>query len=63
MVIVGNKCDLEDKKVNKNEVENFCNENKINYIEVSVLNEINIFETFLDMARQLLKKNMRIELK
>ena len=56
MVIVGNKCDLEDKKVNKNEVENFCNENKINYIEVSVLNEINIFETFLDMARQLLKK-------
>ena len=63
MVIVGNKCDLEDKKVNKNEVENFCNENKINYIEVSVLNEKNIFEIFLDMARQLLKKNMRIELK
>ena len=56
MVIVGNKCELEDKKVNKNEVENFCKENKINYIEVSVLNEINIFETFLDMARQLLKK-------
>ena len=63
LVVVGNKCDLEDKKVNKEDVENFCNENKINFIEVSALNEINISEAFLDVSRQLLKKKYANKIK
>ena len=63
LIIVGNKCDINDRKVDKNEVENFCNENKINFIEVSALKEINISEPFLDVARQLLNKKYKRKVK
>ena len=58
VVIVGNKCDLEDRRqVKKEEVENYFR--KINKsivtLESSALNTINVKESFLCVARGLLQ--------
>ena len=56
IVVVGNKCDLEEKRqVTREEVESYCNENKIYFLEASALKTINIKEAFLSVARGLLK--------
>ena len=56
VVIVGNKCDLEDKRqISREEVENYCNNNKISFLEASALNTINVKESFLSVARGLLQ--------
>ena len=56
IILVGNKCDLEDKReVNKEEVEKYCNNNKINFLEASALNTINVKESFLAVAKELLQ--------
>ena len=58
IIIVGNKCDLEDnRKVTREEVENFCSTNKIDFLEASALKVINVKETFLAVARGLLQIN------
>ena len=58
IVIVGNKCDLEEnRKVTREEAENFCNTNKITFLEASALNVINVKESFLSVARGLLQIN------
>ncbi len=55
IIVVGNKCDLEDKRqVKKEEVENYCKTNNISFLEASALNTINVKETFLAVARGLL---------
>ena len=56
IIVVGNKCDLEDKRqVKKEEVENYCKTNNISFLEASALNTINVKETFLAVARGLLQ--------
>lgn len=56
VIIVGNKCDLEDKRqVSKEEVESYCNGNNISFLEASALNTINVKESFLCVARGLLQ--------
>ena len=56
IIIVGNKCDLEEnRQVSREEVENFCHKNKINFLEASALKTINIKETFLYVSRGLLQ--------
>ena len=58
IVIVGNKCDLEEnRKVSREEAENFCNTNKVTFLEASALNVINVKESFLSVARGLLQIN------
>ena len=58
IIVVGNKCDLEDKRqVTKDEVEKYCKGNKINFLEASALNTINVKESFLTVARGLLQLN------
>ena len=58
IVVVGNKCDLEDRReVSKEEVENYCKEKNIIFIEASALNTINVKESFLAVARGLLQVN------
>ena len=43
IIVVGNKCDLVDeRKVTKEEGENFCSSNKITFMEVSALKVINV---------------------
>lgn len=56
IIIVGNKCDLEEKRqVSKDDAEKFCNNNNISFLETSALNSINVKEAFLCVARGLLK--------
>ena len=56
IVVAGNKCDLEEnRQVTREEAENFCNTNKIIFLETSALNTINVKETFLCVARGLLQ--------
>jgi GTPase KRas protein len=58
IVVVGNKCDLADRrKVSREEVEKYCKSNNINFLEASALNTINVKETFLLVARGLLQIN------
>ena len=56
ITVVGNKCDLEEnRQVTREEVETYCNDNKISFLEASALKTINIKEAFLSVARGLLK--------
>ena len=58
IIVVGNKCDLEDKRqVSKEEVEKYCNEMNISFLEASALNTINVKESFLTVSRGLLQIN------
>jgi GTPase KRas protein len=58
IVVVGNKCDLADKrKVSREEVDSYCKSHHINFLEASALNTINVKETFLLAARGLLQIN------
>ena len=46
-IIVGNKCDMIHQRVVTNqEVEKYCNENKIDFIETSAKDNINLKEVF-----------------
>ena len=58
IIVVGKKCDLEDKRqVSKEEVEKYCNEMNISFLEASALNTINVKESFLTVSRGLLQIN------
>ena len=58
ITIVGNKCDLEEnRKVTREEAENFCSSNKITFLETSALKMVNVKEAFLSVARGLLQIN------
>ena len=58
-IIVGNKSDLQDKRVvEKKEVEEFCKENNIYHIETSAKNSNNIKDIFLYLCEKLKKKTI-----
>ena len=49
-ILVGNKSDLADNRVDKNVITRFCKNNNIEYLETSAKNNINIDEIFLKLA-------------
>ena len=52
VVIVGNKCDLEEnRQIKKEEVEMYANNIKVEAIETSALNNINVKEAFLRLVQ------------
>ena len=56
IVIVGNKCDLENqRKVSREEGELYCKGLNIDFMESSALEKINVKECFLTVAKSLLK--------
>ena len=56
VVIVGNKCDLENKReVQKDEVEKFANSKGLMFLEASALQTINVKEAFLAVAQEMIK--------
>ena len=56
VIIVGNKCELEDKrKVTKEEVEKYCRGLNLQCMEISANKDTNVKETFLTLAKGLLK--------
>ena len=61
VVIVGNKCDLPDnnRKVTKNEAENFAKNLGITAMEVSALNRINVKEAFIQAVHDYLSKTQK----
>lgn len=53
-LLVGNKCDLTDKRVVEYDVaKEFADANKMPFLETSALNSTNVEEAFLTMARQI----------
>ena len=56
MIIVGNKCDLEkNRQVSREEAEKYCAGLGVNFLETSALMKINVKESFLCVAKGLLK--------
>ena len=63
IIVVGNKCDLNDKrKVETKEGEASAKNWNVSFLEVSALEKINVKETFLVVAKELLIKKARIEM-
>jgi small GTP-binding protein len=62
ILLAGNKCDLVDKrKVESKEAEDLAKLWNVNFLEVSALEKINVKETFLIVAKELLLKKAKIE--
>lgn len=57
VIIVGNKCDLENKrKVSKDEAQTYCKSIGVPFLEVSSLQKINVNETFLMVAQDIVRR-------
>jgi len=55
--LVGNKCDLEDKRqVSQDEAKKYAEDNNLVFFETSALNGTNIEEIFVQSATELVKK-------
>ena len=56
VIIVGNKNDLEkERKVDKEEVENFCNENNLKHFEICSSNDEEINKIFTKIGKKIYK--------
>lgn len=57
MVVVGNKCDLEDERVvGKDQGQSLANEWRIKFMETSAKKKIGVNEIFFDLVRQINRK-------
>ncbi|KAH3762978.1 GTP-binding protein ypt1 [Pelomyxa schiedti] len=57
-IIVGNKIDLENKRcVTQAEAQSFAESKAVPYIETSAKNSLNVDRVFVEMAREIKKKN------
>ena len=61
IIILGNKCDLENenRKVTKEEADKYANSIGVTLIETSALNSINVNEGFLKVIQNYLEKNRK----
>ena len=57
-IIIGNKCDLVENKINLKEIENFCEEFDIKFFQCSAKDNINVNESFYYIAKQIKEKHM-----
>ncbi|BFZ10722.1 unnamed protein product [Candidula unifasciata] len=58
MLLVGNKCDLEDERVvGKDQGQNLARQFQCAFLETSAKMKINVLEIFYDLVRQINKKN------
>ena len=57
IVLVGNKCDLEDKKVCTEEINEIINQYDVKFFEVSVKNNLNIRESMNYTVGEAFRKN------
>ena len=56
IILFGNKCDLEDRKISKEQAEKFAKKNNIPYIETSAKLKLNINEGFSILVNDAYKK-------
>ena len=57
VILLGNKCDLKDRRVDSETVENYCNENDITHFLVSAKTGENIKKAFEYLINNLPEKN------
>ena len=50
IILVGTKSDLQNKAIKRKDIENFCSQYQIDYMETSSCKNINVDETFLKIA-------------
>lgn len=55
VVLVGNKCDVENREVKSDEGEALASEYNLKYFETSALNNSNIEETFQHLAQEIIR--------
>ena len=56
IILFGNKCDLQNRKISKEEAEKFAKKNNIPYIETSAKLKLNINEAFSIVVNDAYKK-------
>ena len=62
VIIVGNKCDLEDKRaVSKEMAQEYAKSEKVQWMEASALKNINVKEAFTAVAAEIVKKKKKIK--
>ncbi len=63
MILLGNKCDLLDRKISSERIDEICGDYKLKYFETSAKLNFNIEEAFLHIAKDIRdkKKNENIE--
>ena len=60
-ILVGNKLDLENREVDKERIEKFCQEKNLKYFETSARNNINVERIFKEIAKLILNSKQKIE--
>lgn len=64
MILVGNKCDLEDERVvGKDQGQNLARSWNSSFLETSAKSKINVNEIFYDLVRQIGRKNPEVKAK
>jgi small GTP-binding protein len=63
MILAGNKIDIEERKVTKEEAKNFAEERKMKYFETSAKTGFSIKDTFKHFFQDLYESNRQYELK
>jgi len=58
-IVVGNKLDLENREVDKERIEKFCEEKNLKYFETSARNNINVRRMFKELAKLILDSKQK----
>ena len=56
LVLLGNKCDIEERVISKEKGQEMAESLKVNYYETSALNGTGINEAFEGLTREIMKK-------
>ena len=54
ILVIGNKIDLDDRLISEEQGENYAKENNVEYIEISVKDNINIDESIIKIANKIM---------
>ena len=57
IVVCGNKCDLPERDIKKEDAEAFCREVGVTYFETSAKNNLNVTEAFVAVTKMMRKQN------
>lgn len=63
MSILGNKCDMEDNKINTDRILEFCKAKGINHYEVSAKTGDSVYNSFEELSKKLTQIHPKIERK
>ena len=61
IVVCGNKCDLQERSIRREEAERWCQEEKVKYFETSAKNNVNVTEAFVEVTRMMRKQNPALQ--